>query len=97
MASENGVFGAVSIGRISIRKTVLQRSTQPHANQAPGCVLRRPANKALLHPLMTAHMPQYHTHEVYQQHLLQLVNTLLILVARNLARNRSAQLTENTT
>jgi hypothetical protein len=36
---------------------------------------------------MAAIMQQYRNHEVYQQQLLQLVNTLLVLVARNIALN----------
>jgi hypothetical protein len=63
----------------------------------PGIELqvRRPAYKALLHPLVMALMQQYRSHEVYQQQLLQLVNTLLAFVTRNIALNRSVQITEN--
>jgi hypothetical protein len=62
----------------------------------PGIELqvRRPAYKALLHPLVMALMQQYRSHEVYQQQLLQLVNTLLAFVTR-IALNRSVQITEN--
>jgi thiol-disulfide isomerase/thioredoxin len=85
---EKRFFGEVDEDRIVILKTIFQCiALQPHANQAPGCVLCQPADKALLHPLMTAIMQQYRNHEVYQQQLLQLVNTLLVLVARNIALN----------
>jgi thiol-disulfide isomerase/thioredoxin len=85
---EKRFFGAVDEDRIVILKTIFQCiAPQLHANQAPGCVLCQPADKALLHPLMAAIMQQYRNHEVYQQQLLQLVNTLLVLVARNIALN----------
>jgi hypothetical protein len=58
------------------RRAHVRLALRPLYPCQPGTGLRTaPAGKALLHPLMMALMQQYRTHEVYQQHRLELVNT----------------------
>lgn len=67
-----------------------------HANHIPGCILRHHADKVLLHPLMAAIIQEHIKEDVYHQELIQqLLNTLLVLVARNIALTLPAQLTES--
>lgn len=66
------------------------------ANQEPGCVLRSEADQALLHPLMAAIMREHVNRDMFHQELIQqLVNTLLVLVARNIALSLPVQLDES--
>lgn len=66
-------------------------------NHTPGCVLHHPPDRILLHPLMAAIMQELGKRDLYHQDLMhQLVKTLLVLVARNIALVLPRQLQEST-
>ena len=67
-----------------------------HANQVPGCVLRNLADKAFVHPLMQALIRERANRDVYHDELIQqLLNTLLVVVVRNIALSLPEQLADS--
>lgn len=58
-----------------------------NANHKPGCILRNLPDKKLVGPMIDAIIREYENKDVYNQELVQqLVNTMIIVVARNIAR-----------
>lgn len=68
-----------------------------NANHRPGCILRNMADKTFAAPLVEAIFREYSNRDVYNQELIhQLVNTLIIMVARNIAMAMPEQVKANT-
>lgn len=58
-----------------------------NANHQPGCILKNQPDKRLVGPMIEAIIREYEHKDIYNQELIQqLVNTLIIVVARNIAR-----------
>ncbi|MCZ4245861.1 AraC family transcriptional regulator [Pedobacter punctiformis] len=58
-----------------------------NANHKPGCILKNQSDKALVEPMVDAILREYTNRDLYNKELVQqLVNTLIIIVARNIAR-----------
>ncbi|MCK8494841.1 AraC family transcriptional regulator [Spirosoma sp. RP8] len=58
-----------------------------NANHQPGCVLKNLPDKQLVRPIVEAIIREYVNRDLYNQELIgQLVNTLIVIVARNIAR-----------
>jgi AraC-like DNA-binding protein len=58
-----------------------------NANHQPGCILRNQPDKRLVGPMVEAIIREHEIKDIYNQELIrQLVNTLIIVVARNIAR-----------
>ncbi len=69
-----------------------------NANHQPGCILKNQSDKALVHPIIEAIIREHVNRDLYNKELIQqLVNTLIVLVARNIARYMPEQVSENTT
>lgn len=58
-----------------------------NANHQPGCILKNVTDKALILPLVEAIYRENTTKDLYNQELVhQLINTLIIIIARNIAK-----------
>lgn len=58
-----------------------------NANHQPGCILKNQPDKRLVGPMVEAIIGEYENKDIYNKELIQqLVNTLIIVVARNIAR-----------
>ncbi|SEW46816.1 transcriptional regulator, AraC family [Chitinophaga sp. YR573] len=58
-----------------------------NANHQPGCILKNLPDKTLVKPMVEAIIREYVNRDLYNQELIhQLVNTLIIIVARNIAK-----------
>jgi len=58
-----------------------------HANHEPGCVLTHPPHKVLAKSLVTTILEEYRHCDLYSKELInQLVNSLIILIARSIAK-----------
>ncbi|RAW01116.1 AraC family transcriptional regulator [Pseudochryseolinea flava] len=58
-----------------------------NANHQPGCILKNQPDKLLVRPIIEAIAREHLNHDFYNHQLVQqLVNTLIIVVARNIAR-----------
>lgn len=58
-----------------------------NANHQPGCILKNQTDKGLIKPMVEAIIREQQNRDVYNQELVQqLVNTLIIVVARNIAK-----------
>ncbi|HEY1164073.1 MAG TPA: AraC family transcriptional regulator [Chitinophaga sp.] len=58
-----------------------------HANHQPGCILRNQLDKTLARPIIEAIAREYVQRDLYNKELVQhLVNTLIVVVARNIAK-----------
>lgn len=58
-----------------------------NANHQPGCIFRNKADKLLVNPIIEAIIREHENKDLYNQELVhQLVNTLIIIVARNIAK-----------
>jgi AraC-like DNA-binding protein len=68
-----------------------------NANHRPGCILRNMADKTFAAPLVEAIFRECSNRDVYNQELVhQLVNTLIIMVARNIAKSMPEQVKVDT-
>jgi len=68
-----------------------------NANHQPGCILRQPGDKALVKPMVDSILREYVNRDLYNRELIeQLVNTLIIIVARNIAKILPEQVSEGT-
>jgi AraC-like DNA-binding protein len=68
-----------------------------HANHQPGCILRNLADKSLVKPMVEAIIREYVNRDIYNLELVQhLVNTLIVVVARNIARYLPEKVEEGT-
>lgn len=58
-----------------------------NANHQPGCILKNQSDKSLVTPMVQAISRELVNRDIYNQELVQqLVNTLIIVVARNIAK-----------
>lgn len=58
-----------------------------NANHRPGCILRNQSDKNLVGPIVEAIIREYINRDLYNKQLIdQLVNTLIVVVARNIAK-----------
>jgi AraC-like DNA-binding protein len=58
-----------------------------NANHQPGCILKNQPDKLLVKPVVDAIIREFASQDLYNQQLIQqLVNTLIVIVARNIAR-----------
>ncbi|MBS1664566.1 MAG: helix-turn-helix domain-containing protein [Bacteroidetes bacterium] len=58
-----------------------------NANHEPGCILKNKVDKGLVQSLVEAIVREHVNHDVYNKDLIQqLVNTLIVVVARNIAK-----------
>ena len=68
-----------------------------NANHRPGCILRNQTDKLLVRPMVEAIIREYVNRDIYNHELIkQLVNTLIIVVARNIAKYHQLDITEQT-
>ena len=81
------VFGAENIQRLEF---ILQ-----HANHQPGCILRNKTDKLLVKPIIEAIIREYVNRNLYSKEIIaQLINTIIIVVARNIAMFLPEQVNE---
>lgn len=74
----SAVFGAENIQRLEF---ILQ-----HANHQPGCILRNKVDKLLVKPMIEAMIREFINRNLYSKEIItQLINTIIIVVARNIA------------
>ncbi len=74
----SAVFGADNIQRLEF---ILQ-----HANHQPGCILRNKTDKLLVKPMIEAIIREYLNRGLYSKEIItQLINMIIIVVARNIA------------
>ena len=86
----SAVFGADNIQRLEF---ILQ-----HANHQPGCILRNITDKLLVKPMIEAIIREYTNKHLYSTEIItQLINTIIIVVARNVAMFLPEKLDENST
>jgi AraC-like DNA-binding protein len=68
-----------------------------NASHQPGCILKNVIDKKLVRPIIEAIEREYTNRDVYNKELItQLVNTLIVVVARNIARYMPTCVTEST-
>lgn len=74
----SSVFGAENIQRLEF---ILQ-----HANHQPGCILRNKVDKLLVKPMIEAIIREYINRNLYSKEIItQIINTIIIVIARNIA------------
>lgn len=67
-----------------------------NANHKPGCILRNADDKQVVKPLVDAIIREHVNRDLYNRELIQqYVNTLILLVARNIAQYRQLELAEH--
>lgn len=68
-----------------------------NANHKPGCILRNPCDIKFSRPLIDAIIREYTSKDLYKNELIiQLVNTLIVVVARNIAKDLPDRVSFNT-
>jgi AraC-like DNA-binding protein len=68
-----------------------------HANHQPGCILRNHADKSLVRPMIEAIIREHVNRDIYNRELVQhLVNTIIVVVARNIAKYLPEQVEQGT-
>ena len=68
-----------------------------NANHQPGCILRNKSDKSFVKPLIDAIVREYLNHDLYDAELIrQIVNTIIIIVARNIAKYLPANINSST-
>jgi AraC-like DNA-binding protein len=68
-----------------------------NANHQPGCILKNQIDKSLVKPIVEGIMREMADKDLYNQELIhQLVNTLIIVVARNIAKYLPEQINMGT-
>lgn len=84
----SAVFGAENIQRLEF---ILQ-----HANHQPGCILRNKTDKLLVKPMIEAIIREHINKYLYSKEIIaQLINTIIIVVARNIAMFLPGQVNES--
>lgn len=99
---ETTQFLFIRFNNIYIKNSALhQESVQKlefilqHANHQPGCVLKNKTDKSLVKPMIEAIIREYVNRDLYNKELIrQLINTLIIVVARNIAKYLPEQINE---
>jgi AraC-like DNA-binding protein len=67
-----------------------------NANHKPGCILKNIVDKQVVKPLVDAIIREYETRDIYNQELIhQYINTLIVLVARNIAKFLHLELSQH--
>jgi AraC-like DNA-binding protein/mannose-6-phosphate isomerase-like protein (cupin superfamily) len=88
-----------SLASASQRGELLQRLEfiLQNANHQPGCILKNQTDKSIIKPLVEAIIREYVNRDLYNQELInQYVHTMIILVARNIAKYLPDQISECT-
>lgn len=68
-----------------------------NAAQAPGCVLKNNEDSTIVKPIMQAIITEQHKNGLYSKELLQqYINTVIVIVARNVALSMPDEVDENT-
>lgn len=68
-----------------------------NANHRPGCILKNQTDKQLVRPMIEAIVREYVNRDIYNRELIQqLINTLIIVVARNIAKYQELDVSEHT-
>ncbi|ASZ12872.1 AraC family transcriptional regulator [Chitinophaga pendula] len=68
-----------------------------HASHDPGCILRHQCDKSLVRPLVVSIIREQENTALYNQELIQqMINTLIIIVVRNLAMNMPEKISDRT-
>lgn len=68
-----------------------------NANHQPGCILKNQIDKSLVRPVVEALIREYTTRDIYNGELIQLmVNTLIVIVARNISKFLPVNMDEQT-
>jgi len=68
-----------------------------NANHRPGCILKNQPDKLLVRPMVEAIIREHENRDLYNHELIkQLVNTLIIVVARNISKYQQLEITEQT-
>ena len=68
-----------------------------NANHQPGCILKNQSDKQLVKPMVEAIVREFVNRDIYNKELIQqLVNTLIIVVARNIAKYQHVAVSEYT-
>jgi len=68
-----------------------------NANHQPGCILKNLSDKTLVKPITEAIIREYVNRDLYNKELIQqLVNTMIVVVARNIAKYLPEALNEKT-
>ena len=84
----SAVFGVENIQRLEF---ILQ-----HANHRPGCILRNQTDKLLVKPMIETIIREYVNRKIYSSEIItQLINIIVIVVARNIAMFLPEQIDEN--
>lgn len=66
-----------------------------NANHKPGCILKNQVDKQVVKPLIDAIIRENQVRDIYNQELIhQYINTLIVLVARNIAKFLHLELSE---
>lgn len=87
-------FLFIKFNNIYLKSNMLQSDTiqrlefiLDNANHKPGCILRNQSDKNLVKPLVEAILREHINQYLYNNELItQLVNTLILVVARNIAK-----------
>ncbi|WP_158796434.1 AraC family transcriptional regulator [Pedobacter sp. L105] len=67
-----------------------------NANHTPGCILKTQSDKEFVNPVVHAIIREHLSHDIYNRELIhQLVNTLIVIVARNITKSLPDQMTEH--
>ncbi len=91
------IKGNTSLVGASQREDLLQRLEfiLQNASHQPGCILKNQTDKSIIKPLIEAIIREYVNRDMYNQELIrQYVNTMIILVARNIAMYLPEKITE---
>lgn len=68
-----------------------------NANHQPGCILKNLSDKSLVKPIVEAIIREYVNRDLYNKELVQqLVNTLIVVVTRNIAKYLPQQVSAKT-
>ncbi|NIG54573.1 AraC family transcriptional regulator [Chitinophaga sp. Cy-1792] len=68
-----------------------------NANHQPGCILKNQTDKSIVKPMVDAVIREYVNRDIYNQELIRLmVNTLIVIVARNITKFLPQQTDEQT-
>jgi AraC-like DNA-binding protein len=68
-----------------------------NANHQPGCILKNQSDKQLVRPIIESIIREVANSDLYNKELIeQLINTLIVVIARNIAKYQSAVVNEYT-
>ncbi|WP_074410298.1 MULTISPECIES: AraC family transcriptional regulator [Aquimarina] len=77
----------IKSGKISADNIQRLEFILKNANHQPGCILRNLTDKTLVKPMVEAMIREYVNRDLYNKEIIQqLVNTLIVIVARNIAK-----------